>query len=661
MKKFTKYFKQIDFFGSAPELLIHNSSTFKTNVGAIFTMLSLGIICYYLVRSIAKLLDTTSPQVDTLEFFDMAKLKLEISGSTVLPAITVSEPVNGFLLTVDEIQSLATIKGELRRYRYDYVANKVNYFSTFIDIVDCYKLKNTKPYTWMYSDVISGTKGKSLCFDLPTDSEWEIFGDRLYGDMNVLRLSMFPCSSNNCIPPDKVANHMFYLIKHQQYVQFSDYKDPIKKLSVLRENLNINPAAGTAIFNFYNRVNVYDTVSSLVDSNFVGTYLNPVKEEVNSYFRNSSQTKCTEAEITNMSCLAYMSLELRSSGFEVTYTRNYPDILNSFSDVGGFKELVVICVTILYSWVNDWLKGNYIIEEIMPLDSIKQLIKESIRLEESLEEKGGMVSAGDHNSPPPGGLPDKTIQTFMSTNLESVGQQTTNPWKLGHQKDQPSAGNENFKKVMPKNRESSHRLAEIPSNSTQMQIVVPITTTAENGSSNDQENPQPKQAAMDPNVARKKEFGYERLQRCVGNIKTIQSVAQAGRKKTEQKANPLIKLAAAFLNKEYSECIYFEEIKSMVEDLSNITLMIREINSWRAIKEILFLPHHFKLMPLVEIELEARRKKQATNVENTLKFPASMSRILLLQVVKECFVEGTPWRLSSRERTFLVLWPRASR
>lgn len=202
MRNILKYFKSIDAYGSPPELLTLNSSTFKTNIGAIFTLASLGIICYYLVRTAARLLDTTSPQVDTLENFDMAHLRYQIDNSSILPVLTVSEPVNGFLLTVDEIKSLATVKGELRRYRYDYNTNKVNFFSTFIDMVDCHSLKNPKPYEWMFSDVISATKGKSLCFDLPKEGDWEFYGDRLYGDMNVLRLTMFPCSSTTCLSPD---------------------------------------------------------------------------------------------------------------------------------------------------------------------------------------------------------------------------------------------------------------------------------------------------------------------------------------------------------------------------------------------------------------------------------------------------------------------------
>lgn len=611
MRRLLKYFKSIDVYGSPPELLIHNSSTFKTNVGALFTLASLGIICYYLVRTAARLLDTTSPQVDTLENFDMARLRYQVDNTSILPVVTVSEPVNGYLLTVDEIKSLATVKGELRRYRYDYQTNKVNFFSTFIEMVDCHTLKNRKPYEWVFSDVIGQAKGKSLCFELPTDGDWEFYGDRLYGDMNVLRLTMFPCSSGNCLPPEKIANHMFYLIKHQSYVQFSDYKDPIKKLSVLRENLNVHLSVGSAIFEFYKKVHVYDTVSSLVDPNFVGTYLYPIKEEVNNFSRDPAQTVCTEATIASLVCVPYISLEFRSSGFEVTYTRNYPDILNSFSDVGGFKELVVICVTILYSWINDWLKGNYLIEEIMPLDSIKMLIKESIKLEEEgskdLPNSIAMVGFMNKSENQRGTSLDRGVNTFTSTHADPPPHATSSDSML--------------KKVLPKSRES----APIQAVPVYPQPTSSPLSTADQGSSKDPEKPASLHSP-ESSTTPKKEIGYQRLQRCVAQVKTVQDIAREGRKRTEVKGNMLVRLAAGLLNKKYSECIYFEEIKSLVEDLSNVTLMIREINSWRAIKEILFLPHHFKLISLVEIELEARRKGHATNVEKNLKFPPSSTK-----------------------------------
>lgn len=402
---------------------------------------------------------------------------------------------------------------------------------------------------------------------------------------------------------------MFYLIKHQSYAQFSDYKDPIKKLSVLRENLNVHLSVGSAIFEFYKKVHVYDTVSSLVDPNFVGTYLYPIKEEVNNFSRDPAQTSCTDATIASLTCLPYISLEFRSSGFEVTYTRNYPDILNSFSDVGGFKELVVICVTILYSWVNDWLKGTYVIEEIMPLDSIKMLIKESIKLEEE-----GNAHAPNAISPlpatnkdnPRSTALDRAVNTFTSTHADPPHHTTTSDSML--------------KKVQPRPREPAH----IYSAPVYPQLNAPTIATTEQTNSKDQDKPAGLHSPESSNSS-KHEVGYQRLQRCVAHVKTVQDIAREGRKKTEVKGNVLVRLAAGLLNKKNSECIYFEEIKSLVEDLSNVTLMIREINSWRAIKEILFLPHHFKLISLVEIQLEARRKGHATNVDQNLKFPSGQT------------------------------------
>lgn len=51
------------------------------------------------------------------------------------------------------------------------------------------------------------------------------------------------------------------------------------------------------------------------------------------------------------------------------------------------------------------------------------------------------------------------------------------------------------------------------------------------------------------------------------------------------------------------------DVQSMIEYHSNIETIVREIGSWRIFKEIIFSKHHFKLLPLVEIEMERKRKK----------------------------------------------------
>ena len=50
-----------------------------------------------------------------------------------------------------------------------------------------------------------------------------------------------------------------------------------------------------------------------------------------------------------------------------------------------------------------------------------------------------------------------------------------------------------------------------------------------------------------------------------------------------------------------------EDVLSVIEEVTSIPTLIRELSALRVMKQILFEKHHLKLLPLVQIELEKRR------------------------------------------------------
>ena len=53
-----------------------------------------------------------------------------------------------------------------------------------------------------------------------------------------------------------------------------------------------------------------------------------------------------------------------------------------------------------------------------------------------------------------------------------------------------------------------------------------------------------------------------------------------------------------------------EDIMSVIEEVTSIPTMIRELATLRVLKEIFFEKHHLKLLPLVQIEMGRKRKQQ---------------------------------------------------
>ena len=77
--------------------------------------------------------------------------------------------------------------------------------------------------------------------------------------------------------------------------------------------------------------------------------------------RPISETYCSTASIKDGSCYAYIWFSTISGGSTVTVSRSYKGWLETFGDIGGIKEVVLILSSLLYCFFHDRAVQDYMV------------------------------------------------------------------------------------------------------------------------------------------------------------------------------------------------------------------------------------------------------------------------------------------------------------
>ena len=110
-----------------------------------------------------------------------------------------------------------------------------------------------------------------------------------------------------------------------------------------------------SIFTTYFKENfIYDDDSDLFESSVIHSYADIDKEIFVTGTRLSATTHCTEVQIDSGQCEPYVDLVMRSSFDKTIIQRRYEKFFSSVSEVGGFADLIIYCLWVVYFFVNQW-------------------------------------------------------------------------------------------------------------------------------------------------------------------------------------------------------------------------------------------------------------------------------------------------------------------
>ena len=92
--------------------------------------------------------------------------------------------------------------------------------------------------------------------------------------------------------------------------------------------------------------------------------------------RDQSQVTC---DYTNpaITCIPYFEFIIHSSGTSVTVSRTYKGDLESFGDFGGFKKVIILAITFIYSFYHGRSQMKFMINKLY---DVEQKNKEYIEI-----------------------------------------------------------------------------------------------------------------------------------------------------------------------------------------------------------------------------------------------------------------------------------------
>jgi len=281
-------------------------------------------------------------------------------------------------------------------------------------------------------------------------------------------------------------------------------------------------------------------------------------QEVSYAYRTPTLT-CTETQISSNKCTSYVTIEYRSSGIEDTCTRTYTEILSAISEVGGIKELLFMLAGLLYLYYNDIYYERYLRRTFYPEDEInaycfaqdsQKCKNNEVGNEVVKEKKPELVSSG------------KSQNSFV---LKS---------RQNHERRINSINPEQEKLSLDRNRRGQSS-KNIHNGLLQEHPATKISTRL-SSNYHENHNSQPNDHRPDKNLASLPKSPS------INNLK-----------------KPQLSKALKFVKSNAME---------IFTDLTSVESLIAELGSWKVFKEIVFGKHHLKLLPLVLIEIERKKK-----------------------------------------------------
>ena len=373
IKRIAKKIPELDIIGGSIDFTVKGSSkTYKTYLGALLSIVCFGVILWYTIITVLNILDRSTPNVLCNRESDIDRYSYQLYDSGVLPSINVYDKVNLTPRLLETLNKLVTVKADYWVSKYDYVLTKNIETTTPIELVPCLELKNKEPYAWIFSNPLyEKTAFTSVCLEVPKNMDLSIRGNRAsFVDSRAVRIFVYPCSLANpsdCIQPTEFIKYSLLMFNIKKFVKYSDFNDPIKHYINVREELNLQVSNGNKYFNFVKQTVVKDNTNIFQPSHEDWKAIDIDREEINQIPR-SGTISCTAQQVSDKTCESYFSVEFRSAGVQDNCSRTYSDVVDSISNIGGFKELLFMGMIILYSFYNDRFMNKYIISEFIHND-----------------------------------------------------------------------------------------------------------------------------------------------------------------------------------------------------------------------------------------------------------------------------------------------------
>ena len=369
---------------------------------SVLGLIAITVISFEFIRNS---LDTTNPSINiefkTLSKYPKVDLQKEGFYFALIPITHIFNPerVKGSRFT---LEAVVWNKNHNRDDPNLNTAIKVNQIQ--LKTVPCRDVIDKVKYL-SQSETMNSFLDIAYCFVPPDNLASSYFaqGQPLESFDAAVSIRIYPCSLDDptqCASSREINQENFMLVHPSPDIDYSKGDDFLKWIALGDTSLEISTSNRQRFFYKFKHFSVYDQED---------LFSNPKKNRdffaIDDYYvysidRDSNQIHCPKSQIGNHdACPPYAQMLFSSSNKRERITRIYPTVVRAFSEIGGFFELVVISISMMYGIYNLYFKEmkSLLVQKVFGLKRIEKdhqqyykVIGDNLDIVEVMKELNGL-------------------------------------------------------------------------------------------------------------------------------------------------------------------------------------------------------------------------------------------------------------------------------
>lgn len=372
---FLSALKLFDMLGNNYSFKHKESTKFKTKLGGIFTIVAYLCITGTTYVFTQNYFDTSNPNMSVSTRIDNTIPKRNLYEKTFPIGVGIFGKNSTFVPSVD-LPKYITPLIFVFELNYEKVESGVITFDA-VDMIAFTSCNSVQDPT-LVEDFLEGEseevneliRKQFLCPDIKNKTKYYVKGNILQAPFRIIQLGLYPCSledPNNCEPEAVISSSTIGFMMAETSFLPENKKSPLKKVP-LTKKFQIGSEQEMRWEMSLKETQIIDDDGEFTERRMTHSFIDPDDEKIFGIKRALPATHCNMSLILSLTCPAYISLTIRSSGKTVSIVRVYPKILDLMGEVGGTSEIIFFIIGLFYYGYNWYFKKKLIRKSFLEYD-----------------------------------------------------------------------------------------------------------------------------------------------------------------------------------------------------------------------------------------------------------------------------------------------------
>ena len=377
IKRASQTLSRLDILAPEVSVNINGQSSVKTVFGAFLSCIATGAFLWMCRILVGEYFNTSKPNIAQENAATEQYPKIDLQEGFHLPMVFV---YNNEVTPLRPAQIGRFFTIFYIKYRYlSLESGELKVETVSMPFVPCAELQsqNKRAYQIPGGSAVFKTLASNfgLCVDYD-ERETYVQGSGFDAVYELTSLEVYPCSlSEGCATKEELAKVGLTVSTIRAEMNLGKYKNPVAYQTDPDNYFYVNPTVGQRYESKLMRTEIYDSRGFLSEESLESTFSSNERVQMNLFSREESQTSCSPEELDDGRCRAYFYFETISGASLLKVTRNYKGMIETFGDIGGIRELVYLLFIYFYSFYNQQVQKQVLVEQVFGLKKPNRLCR----------------------------------------------------------------------------------------------------------------------------------------------------------------------------------------------------------------------------------------------------------------------------------------------